>query len=62
MSDTFVGLGRADLVWVDTRSTARPVRMANCTPDAKALFTNPGYVLTQGTRTPLSADLIHCSR
>lgn len=34
-------------MWVDTGSTARPVRMANSTPDVKALY-NPGYVLAEG--------------
>ena len=48
----FVGQGLcADIVWVDTGSTARPVRMANSTPDVKALFKNAGYVLAEGEET-----------
>ena len=47
-----VGQGlRTDIVWVDTGSTARPVRMANSTPDVKALFKNAGYVLAEGEET-----------
>jgi hypothetical protein len=38
-------------VWVDTGSTARPVRLANSTPDARALFQNVGYVLPEGAET-----------
>lgn len=47
------GLSRlcTNIVWVDTGSTARPVRMANSTPDVKALFKNAGYVLPEGEET-----------
>ena len=38
-------------MWVDTGSTARPVRMANSTPDVMALFQNAGYVLPESEET-----------
>jgi len=47
------GLSRhcTDVEWVDTGSTARPVRLANSTPDVKALFKNAGYVLAEAEET-----------